>query len=206
MRGLPGSRHRFSAAIGIPAYWVDAPIGNWVVLRIAALDHPGYDLSRDTISSLAADGANDAWIGIAALGLAGIGMMLVSRMVARLTPPGALSLVAAGIALLVVAGSRITCPDGAAGCEMVDATSPFIAQVHFTATVLYQVTFLVATACVAVAHWRRGARAWPIITLLGMLLCVGLFAATPLGLGVGQRMWMLSQSALLAGPLVAARE
>lgn len=178
----------------------------WAVLRMAALQQPGYDLNRDTISSLASNGANDAWIGIGALGLAGLGMMLLSRRTARVTPPGALSLVAAGIALMVVAGSRITCPDGAAGCEMIDATSPFVGQIHMTATVLYQVTFLVATACVAVATWRRGARAWPIIALLGMMLSVGLFAAAPLGVGVAQRMWMLSQSLLLAGPLAATRD
>jgi len=177
----------------------------WALLRVAVLQQPGYELSRDTISSLASQGAVNAWIGVLAFATGGLGTIGLSFLLRRISQPAGLALGLAGVALLIVGVTRINCLDGAAGCLMRDATDAWTGRIHLAGTVLYEVAFLGSVASAALCIWRAGSRAAPLLAMLGLLSSILFFAVLPVEIGLGQRAWLLVHTVLIAGLLFAPR-
>src|SRR5688500_11488963 len=114
-------------------------IGGWTV---AARGQPaGFDSTSDTISALAALGAQDRWLmtsALVGLGACHVGTALALRPFPR---PGRLLLGAGGVATLLVAAFPL--PDGDGG--------------SVPHTVAAGIAFVALSACPAFS-WRRGAR------------------------------------------------
>ncbi len=131
----------------------------WVLLTIAAMEQPGYDVARDSISSLASRGAHDAWIGIVALSVAGVGTIAMGTWLGRLSPPGGLTLGLAGVALLILVVAPLSCVEGAAACSTQSEPRVWSAMWHLVAVNLYEIMFVAAISVAAVQLLHRGARA-----------------------------------------------
>jgi hypothetical protein len=176
-----------------------AIVATWVVLGIARTAQPGYVAMRDTISSLASHGASFPWIGMAGIAIAGIATVMASFPLRRLSQPAALAMGVAGFALLVVAFTRIACPDGAAGCSMGGATDPATSTAHLAAIMVFEVTFVTAIGSAAICLWRSGARIASLGAIVGMVLSIVFVALAPMEVGMKQRLWLLVNSLLLVG-------
>jgi hypothetical protein len=86
-------------------------IGGWTV---AADRQPaGFDPVADTISALAAHGADDRWLMTAALAGLGLSHITTALALRPLAPPGRVLLAAGGVATLLVAAFPL--PDGDGG-------------------------------------------------------------------------------------------
>jgi Protein of unknown function (DUF998) len=173
----------------------------WTALFVAAHVNPGYSERRDYISSLAAHGAEHAWLGmlaIAALGIAGIGVALLVR---PLTRWGAAAFLVAGLAYVVAGVARIDCPDGAARCGLGGRFDihggPTIT--HWTAAVVANVLVLAGLVLVGERLARGGRRlaASGTFVAAGVTL-VALVATGGQTPGQVQRGWILVMTAWLA--------
>ena len=148
-------REQFAAVVvlaGLGAFWT--------ALLLAGAASSGYSQRRDYVSSLAAHGVDDAWLGmlaIAAIGVVGLGAAVLVR---PLTRAGALALACAGIGFVVVALVRIDCPNGAARCGLGGRFDVHGAPAitHWTAAVASTVFVLAGATFVAYALFRRGRR------------------------------------------------
>jgi hypothetical protein len=156
------------------------------------------------VSSLAAHGASHAWLGFSAIGLGGVGVIGLSLHTRRLSEPAALTLGLAGVALLIVAVTRINCPVGAAHCAMSDATPTLTSIWHKLSTALYEFFFMAAMACVSMCSWRAGMRTHAALMIIGIVASILLFAVLPIDFGLRQRANLLVHTLLIAGLLVAA--
>jgi hypothetical protein len=196
MTPLTGDARRWAllapSAIGIPAI-----VATWVFMRLAAIQQPGYDSLRDTISSLASEGATLAWLGMLTISVAGAATILASIPLRRVSQPAALALGVAGMALFVVAFTRIACPEGAAGCEMRTTTAHMTAEAHIIALVVFEIALTGAVASTALCLWRAGARTAAVIGIVAIVLSIGFFAVVPLDVGTRQRLWLLVNSVLI---------
>ena len=179
----------------------------WVSLLVAGAESPGYSQTRDYVSSLAAHGVEDAWLGmlaIAAVGVAGLGCAVLLW---RLTSAGALALAGAGIGFVVVAVVRIDCPNGAARCGLGGRFDVHGAPAitHWTAAVVSAVLVLVGTALVAYALYRSGRRlaglASAVAAAATLVALVGTGGQSP---GVVQRVWIAVMTVWLVGAAVLA--
>ncbi len=188
--------HRLAVYAGMALFWV--------LLMGAALVQPGYDSARDSISSLASHGAALPWIGMLALVLAAFGILGAGLLLRRISDPAALTLGLAGLALLVVAVTRITCPMGAAECAMSDATPDMTSRWHWLGSALYEMAILAATACASLCLWRAGRRTFATWLLIGIAASLLLFAGLPIEFGLRQRANMLVHTALIAGLISAS--
>jgi len=184
----------FPTTIGLTAI-----VATWVLFGIARMEQPGYEPMRDTLSSLASHGASFAWIGMAGISMAGIATVIASFPLRRLSQPAALAMGVAGFALLVVAFTRIACPDGAAGCSMGAATDPTTSTAHLAAIMVFEVTFVSAIGSAAICLWRSGARLASVGAIVGMVLSILFVALAPMEIGMKQRLWLLVNSLLLVG-------
>ncbi len=170
----------------------------WALMMVAAAHQPGYDWTRDTISSLASRGAEDGWIGMLCIGSAGVLTISSAWILAPTSRPGALALLAAGIALVVLSVARIQCIHGAAMCQMLPKAPDWMGPTHFVAVAVYEICFVTAIGSCAIALWHRGVRLAPFIALLAMAASLLLFWH-PLGLGGQQRAWLGVHSLVLIG-------
>lgn len=84
----------------------------------AAAVNPSYSHRRDYVSTLAAHGAEHAWLGIVAVVAAAAAMIPASVLVRPLSRVAAAVIALAGVGFLVVAFTRLDCPNGAAGCGL----------------------------------------------------------------------------------------
>lgn len=176
----------------------------WMLLGAAGLVQPNYDAARDSVSSLAAHGASHAWLGFSAIAVGGLGLIGLSLLTRRISEPAALTLGLAGVALLIVAVTRINCPVGAAHCAMSDATPALTGLWHKLSTALYEFFFMAAMACVAMCCWRARVRTHAALMILGIVASILLFAVLPIEFGLRQRANLLVHTLLIAGLLVAA--
>jgi hypothetical protein len=208
VRAADGSVHcvrtRRSIARGAVIGWGLGLV--WGLSFAAGVPQPGYEWTRDSLSALAAIGAESAWIGMLAIGLAGAATIAASLILRRISPPGALTLVVAGGALIVIAGAQIQCHGGAAGCHMVPELGKWKGQVHLAAVGLYELCFVAAIGSAAISLWRAGLHGEALIGLVGMLASLVLFAhpsalgfSDPDALGLYQRMWLASHSLMIVG-------
>jgi len=179
----------------------------WVALLVAGAASPGYSQRRDYVSSLAAHGVEDAWLGmlaIVAVGVAGLG---AAALVWRLTRAGALALACAGAGFVVVALVRINCPNGAARCGLGGRFDVHGAPAitHWTAAVVSAVFVLLGTALVAYALYRKGRRAAALASAVAaattLVALVGTGGQSP---GVVQRVWIAVMTVWLLGAVVRA--
>jgi hypothetical protein len=179
-----------------------AIVSTWVLFGIARMEQPGYEPMRDTISSLASHGASFGWIGVLGISIAAAATVIASIVLRRLSQPAALAIGVAGFALLLVAFTRIACPDGAAGCAMGPATAYSTATAHTVGLIVFEVTFVGAIGSAAICLWRAGARVASVCAIVGMLLSILFFAVAPLEIGMKQRLWLLVNSLLVSGCLL----
>jgi hypothetical membrane protein len=169
----------------------------WVLLTIAAMQQPGYNAARDSISSLASRGAHDAWIGIAALAVAGAGTIVMGTWLGRFSPPGGLTLGLAGVALLILLVAPLSCVGGAAACSTQSEPRAWSEMWHLVAVNLYEVMFVAAIAVAAIQLLHRGARPLALAMVAVALLSIFLFAVAPCPLGMRQRLWLALHSVVL---------
>jgi hypothetical protein len=174
----------------------------WATLLLAGAASPGYSQRRDYVSSLAAHGVEDAWLGmlaIAAVGVAGLGAAVLLW---RLTRTGALALACAGVGFVVVALVRIDCPNGAARCGLGGRFDVHGAPAitHWTAAVVSTVLVLVGATLVAYALFRSGRRAAGVMSAVAaaatLVALVGTGGQSP---GVVQRAWIAVMTIWLVG-------
>ena len=179
----------------------------WVALLLAGAASPGYSQRRDYVSSLAAHGVEDAWLGmlaIVAVGVAGLGAAVLLW---RVTRAGALALAGAGIGFVVVALVRINCPNGAARCGLGGRFDVHGAPAitHWTAAVVSTVLVLVGASLVAYALWRRQRRAASVTSAVAAAMTlVALLGTGGQSPGVVQRVWIAVMTVWLVGAAVLA--
>lgn len=171
----------------------------WGLVFLAASQQPGYNHLRDGISALASRSAHLPWIGAMAIALGGVATLAASFVLRRISQPAALSLALAGVALLAVAGTPISCIGGPAGCEMYPGGSNWISKAHLAAVGFYEFASVSAAMSTALALLRGGARRVAGVCAAGALVSLLLFSAAPIELGLMQRAWLLVHSLLLAG-------
>lgn len=179
-----------------------AIVAVWVLFRMAAIEQPGYEPMRDTISSLASEGASHAWIGMLGIATAGGATVIASFPLRRISQPAALAMGVAGFALVLVALTRIACPDGAASCSMGPATDYSTATAHTIGQIVFEVLFVGAIGSAAICLWRAGARVTSTAAVVGMVLSILLFTVFPIEIGMQQRLWLFVNSILMVGCLL----
>ncbi len=94
--------------VGVAVFWA-------AVLTAGALE-PAYTHRRDYVSTLAAHGAERADVAVLGIVAAAGSMVAASLLVRPLSRVAAIAVALAGIGFVVVAFTRLDCPNGAAGC------------------------------------------------------------------------------------------
>ena len=179
----------------------------WASLLLAGAASAGYSQRRDYVSSLAAHGVEDAWLGMLAIVAVGVAGLSAGVLVQRLSRMGALALGCAGLGFVVVALVRIDCPSGAARCGLGGRFDVHGAPAitHWTAAVVSTVLVLVGAALVAYALLRRGRRAAGVVSAVAaaatLVALLGTGGESP---GVVQRAWIAVMTVWLAGAAIAA--
>lgn len=179
----------------------------WAALLLAGAASPGYSQRRDYVSSLAAHGVEDAWLGMLAIVAVGVAGVAAAVLLWRVTRAGALALACAGIGFVVVALVRIDCPNGAARCGLGGRFDVHGAPAitHWTAAVVSTVLVLVGAALVAYALWRRRRRAASVVSAVAaamtLVALVGTGGQSP---GVVQRVWIAVMTLWLVGAALLA--
>ncbi len=189
-----------------------AVAGFWVLVIVAGLVNPGYVVTRDYISALASRGADQAWLGVAALVLlplahGGLALLLARR--GRRAQVVAAGLVVCMLAGLVVSSMRISCPGGAARCSVAGQvrTTDWIDAVHGKAVATYGVVMVFVLAAAAVSLWTVD-RPLAITSAVLAPVSMALLLATAGGDRPGgpQRLWLLVNTGwLVAAALREAR-
>lgn len=204
MTQVPSLRNvvRRARSVSLSQVTIVIVVAGLLMFRIATRLQPGYDPAQDSLSSLASNGAAGPWIGMLAIATSGLVALIAMISLRRLTPPGALALGVAGVALFLVAGTRIDCPGGAAGCLMGPTTSYLTATSHTMGLILFEVMFIGAIASAAICLWRGGWRRMAMVAIIGIILSLFFFAVAPTGIGLRQRAWLLVNTVLMAGCVV----
>jgi hypothetical protein len=177
----------------------------WVLTVIAASRQPGYDPTRDYVSSLAATGAQQPWLGIAAIVLLGCSYLAAGHVLLwHLSAALAAGLVAAaGLVTLLVAIARIDCPGGSANCGLISDVGVYLERVdeaswgqvvHGPAVVVSSALLVAGMIAVVVRSDRWDA------TRIVSAAAAALSSLTPLlwvpsdQPGLGQRVWLAALS------------
>jgi hypothetical membrane protein len=90
----------------------------WCLVLLVGAANPGYSQSRDYVSTLAARGADYGWLGVLAICAAALAIIATATLLRALSRPAAVLTGVAGIGFLVVAFTRLSCPNGPAGCGL----------------------------------------------------------------------------------------
>ncbi len=187
---------RWVAVLGVLLFWSG-------VFGAGALAD-GYSARDDYISSLA--GRGSPWAPIV------IGALLASAVAHLATAGAALSawsarftaafIFAAGVATMVVALFRASCPGGPAGCGVTDTVaSDWVDLVHGLSVGVYELFTLAAMLALAVGGLRRTV-VWPrwlsLVSLgfaVGSVILIGQTEGEHIGLW--QRLWLANNLAWL---------
>lgn len=167
----------------------------WIGTVVAGVLAPGYDPTRDFISSLAGRGSSVAPLGIATLAVLGLAHLVAA---VALRDAVAVPLAMAGAAGLTIAAFRVGCPLDAAGCGTPPNTVPdAVATVHGVAVGGYEVAAVVAMLVVA---WtcRRTAPVVAVFSVVAAVASVVLLGnAVGVNAGLWQRGWLVVNTAWL---------
>jgi Protein of unknown function (DUF998) len=194
------------------ARWVTvgAVAAFWVLVLVAGAVNPEYLLTRDYVSALASRGAQDAWLGVAALVVLPLAHLAAARVLATRAPKAAAGLLVTVAAGLVTAADRISCPGGAARCSVAGQVrrTDWMDAVHGHAVFAYGVIMVVVLATAAVELWgqprlRSLAVASAVLApVSGLLLLAS--SRTPDAPGGLQRLWLLANTGWLVAVAAAA--
>jgi hypothetical protein len=171
--------------------------GFWAAAAVAARSEPGYDGRTDYLSALASIGAAEPAPGVVMFAC-GAGVLVAAAAVVRRVQPDAVPvpglLLVAAVCVTVAGVARVTCLEGAAGCNagplVVEQTTP-ASRFHATAVGGYQLAFSLAMAVLGETARRRGRRALAVLGW-GAAVLTPVLAFNPLGLdaGTAQRVWV----------------
>ena len=164
-----------------------------LLVIVAGAVNPGYLHSRDHVSNLASRGAGQAWIGmlaIASFAAAHAGAALLWR---RVAPAVWIALLTCSGFGLITTLARTSCPGGAADCSLsgTESASDLWDLVHGLAVGAYELSFVIAGACVGVVL-LRSRRPWPgvLVLVLAVLSFVTLGRPDEQAPGTAQRIWL----------------
>jgi hypothetical membrane protein len=152
----------------------------WGAILVAAALEPGYRPRRDYVSTLAAHGAEHAELAIFAILAAAAAMVFASLLVRQLSRTAALAIALAGAGFVIVAFTRLDCPNGAAACGLGGRfeISGSTEIGHWTATTVSTVLVIAGIALTGLALIRRRHRAAGAATLATAIVTAGAFLAT----------------------------
>lgn len=187
---------RAVAFLGVGCFWVGVFGAGAVV--------DGYSAREDYISSLAGRGSPVVVLGIGAL-LASAAAHLATAWAMRTgwrSRACAVFVLAAGVATVVIAAFRASCPDGPAGCARDDSTADdWIDAVHGAGVLAYELCILAAMLTLVIGSLRRTST-WPrwlgllsLVTAVGSVLLIGQTNGDDIGLW--QRLWVANNLAWL---------
>ena len=131
--------------------------GFWCAILVAAALEPGYRQRRDYVSVLAAHGAEHPGLAILAIVAAAGAMLFASLLLWQVSRMAGLALALAGVGFVVVAFTRLDCPNGAAACGLGGRfeISGSTEIGHWTATTVSTVLVIVGMALTGLALLRR---------------------------------------------------
>ena len=154
--------------------------GFWCAILVAAALEPGYRQRRDYVSVLAAHGAEHPGLAILAIVAAAGAMLFASLLLWRVSRMAGLALALAGVGFVVVAFTRLDCPNGAAACGLGGRfeISGSTEIGHWTATTVSTVLVIVGMALTGLALLRRSNIAAGAVTLAAGVVTAGAFLAT----------------------------
>lgn len=154
--------------------------GFWTAIVVAAALEPGYTNRRDYVSTLAAHGASHAGLAILGVVAAAAAMVAASLLVRPISRAAALVVAAAGAGFVVVAFTRLDCPNGAAGCGLGGRfeVSGSTEIGHWTATTVSSILLIAGIALTGVALLRSGRRTAGFASLAAAAVTAGAFLAT----------------------------
>ena len=157
---------------GIAVFW-------GAILAAAALE-PGYTHRRDYVSTLAAHGAEQAWLAILAIVAAAVAMVFAAWLLRPHSRAAALMVALAGVGFAVAAFTRLECQNGAAGCGLGGRfeVSGSTEIGHWTATTVSSVLLIAGIALTGVALVRQGRRLAGIASVAAAAVTAVAFLAT----------------------------
>jgi hypothetical protein len=181
--------------------------GFWVLIFVAGLANPGYVHYRWHVSLLAADGSRLIWVTTLAILLTAVAQWVAAWLFWVVNRPVAILLVLAGLALVVVAGFRVPCPENARHCTYtVDHTAA--ERLHNAGVVVYAVLTMAAMVILGVVAVTQGRHS--VVGIPGLIACA-VFALTFSGLlvfpaGLAQRVWIAVGQIWLVAAAFEAQE
>ena len=130
----------------------------WCLVLLVGAANPGYSQTRDYVSTLAARGADYGWLGVLAICAAALAIIATAALLRSLSRLAAVLTGIAGVGFLVVAFTRLSCPNGPAGCGLGGRfeVSGFREITHSAATTLSAMLLVAAMAWSGVELPRRG--------------------------------------------------
>jgi hypothetical membrane protein len=130
----------------------------WGLVLLVGAANSGYSQTRDYVSTLAARGSDYGWLGVLAICAAALAMIATAALLRALSRLAAALTGIAGIGFLVVAVTRLSCPQGPAGCGLGGRfeVSGFSEITHSAATTFSAVLLVAAMAWSGLELQRRG--------------------------------------------------
>jgi hypothetical protein len=152
----------------------------WAAMLLAAATNPGYSHVRDYLSTLAAHGAEHAWLGVLAIAAAAAGIGFAAFLLRPLSRVAAVASAASGAGLFVVAFTRLNCPNGAARCGLGGRfdVAGFSEVTHSLALAISATLLVGAMASTGIALLRLGWIASGVATLVAAAATATSFAGT----------------------------
>lgn len=146
----------------------------WCLVLLLGAANPGYSQTRDYVSTLAARGADYWWLGVLAISAAALALVATALVLRALSRFAAVLTGIAGVGFLVVAFTRLSCPNGPAGCGLGGRfdVSGFREITHSAATTVSAVLLVAAMAWCGVELRRRGSTR-PAVASLGAAAATG---------------------------------
>src|SRR5262249_37793284 len=138
-----------------------------------------YSQTRDYVSALAARGADHSWLGVLAICAAALAMVATAALLRSLSRLAAAMTATAGAGFLVVAFTRLSCPNGAAGCGIGGRFDVHGADeiTHSVATTASAALLIAAMAWAGLELYRRGRTRPGIVSLAAAAVTAVAFSA-----------------------------
>lgn len=179
----------------------------WCLVLLVGAANPGYSQTRDYVSTLAARGADFGWLGVLAICAAAVAMLGIALLLRPVSGVAALLAGMAGVGFVVVAFTRLDCPDGPARCGLGGRfeVSGLQEITHTTATTASVVLLIAAMAWSGAELVRRGraqAGGWSMGAAAAT--SVAFLATGGSSPGWIQRVGILVATAWMAGHAIAA--
>jgi hypothetical membrane protein len=152
----------------------------WCLVLLVGAANPGYSQTRDYVSTLAARGADYGWAGVLAICAAALAMIVTATLLRALSRLATVLTGLAGIGFLVVAFTRLSCPNGPGGCGLGGRldVSGFREITHSAAITASAVLLVAAMACSGVELHRRGSTRAGVASLVAAAATAVAFLAT----------------------------